>query len=146
MQHDDWGFFFWGFKSAYVTHNNPDYCNNIRNIIWSQAWLRGHDGPGQICTHPVQQNIFSAWSQEHIVSCPGDAASRWMPVFHKPCFLFYRTFYGVKSYCRRKKITQTMMHSQNSRLITSQDRQNYSKTLNPFAMDLSFSVLKFKWP
>lgn len=39
-----------------------------------------------------------------------------------------------------------IQHSRNSRLITSQDRQNYSKTLNPFAMDSSFPFLKFKWP
>lgn len=100
---------FWGFKmrgrSGYVIDNNPDYYNNNRNITWSQAWLRGHDEPGQISTHPVQQNIFSARSQEHIVSCPVDAPSWWKPVFHKKnlasCFIEH--FTELKVIVERKK-------------------------------------------
>lgn len=101
-------FTMWG-RSGYVTHNNPDYYNNIRDITWSQAWLRGHDGPGQICTHPGQQNIFSARWREHIVSCPVDAANLWKPNFPQTN-LFYRTFYNLEVFAQEKKMIEDITH------------------------------------
>lgn len=35
-----------------------------------------HDKLGQISSHQVKQNIFSAQSKEHIASCPGDSVTQ----------------------------------------------------------------------
>lgn len=76
-------------KPGIVKHNNADYYNNTRHCTWPRMWIKWHDRLGQISSHRVKQNIFSAQSQGHAASCPGDSVTQWLCVFHKPCFLCY---------------------------------------------------------